>query len=111
MCLSMLGAAEGRAKLGLAPQEPITITSAAKIPKEVDEIILSRCSMCHAREPVWAGLAMPPKGIQLETPDQIVRAANEIRVQAVLTPAMPPNNITQMTQDERRALAAWIATR
>jgi uncharacterized membrane protein len=68
-------------------------------------------SMCHAHEPVWAGLAMPPKGILLETPDQIVRAANEIRVQAVLTTAMPPDNNTQMTQDERRALAAWIATR
>jgi uncharacterized membrane protein len=54
---------------------------------------------------------MPPKGMLLETPDQIVRAANEIRVQAVLTTAMPPNNNTQMTQDERRALAAWIATR
>jgi uncharacterized membrane protein len=85
--------------------------STANIPKDVDEIILSRCSMCHAHEPVWAGLAMPPKGILLETPDQIVRAANEIRVQAVLTTAMPPDNNTQMTQDERRALAAWIATR
>ena len=65
--------------------------------------------MCHAREPVWAGIVMPPKGILLETPDQIVQAAQEIRVQSVLTMAMPPNNITQMTQEERRALAAWLA--
>jgi uncharacterized membrane protein len=111
MGLSMLGAAEGRAKLGLAPQQPVTVASTTTIPKEVDEIVLSRCSMCHAREPVWAGLAMPPKGILLETPDQIGRAAGEIRVQAVLTTAMPPNNITQMTPDERHTLAAWIATR
>ena len=43
--------------------------------------------------------------------DQIGRAAGEIRVQAVMTPAMPPNNITQVTRDERRTLAAWAATR
>jgi uncharacterized membrane protein len=54
------------------------------------------------------GLAMPPKGVLLETPDQIRRAAHEIRVQAVLSNAMPPNNITQMTPDERRTLAGWL---
>jgi len=107
--VSMTGSPTGRAKLGLAPLKPVKMASAAKIPKDVDEIILTRCSMCHAREPVWAGIIMPPKGILLETPDQIVRAAHEIRVQSVMTTAMPPNNITQMTQDERRALAAWLA--
>ena len=106
--VSMLGSPAGRAKLGLTPLKPVKIASAAKLPKDVDEIILTRCSMCHAREPVWSGLAMPPKGILLETPDQIVRAAHEIRVQAVLTAAMPPNNITQMTQGERQVLASWL---
>ncbi|MBX9826594.1 MAG: urate hydroxylase PuuD [Xanthobacteraceae bacterium] len=109
--ISMLGSPAGRTKLGLMPLKSVEVTSAARIPKNVDEIILSRCSMCHAREPVWAGIVMPPKGILLETPDQIARAAHEIRVQSVLTTAMPPNNITQMTQEERRALAAWLAKR
>ncbi len=36
-------------------------------------------------QPVWAGVGSPPNGILLETPDQIVRAAHEISVQAVLT--------------------------
>ena len=107
--VSMLGAPVGRARLGLAAEQPAKVASRAKIPGDVDEIILTRCSMCHARAPVWAGLALPPKGIVLETPDEIVRAAHEIRMQAVLTTSMPPNNITQMTQDERRALAAWIS--
>jgi uncharacterized membrane protein len=35
----------------------------------------------------------------------------EIRVQAVLTQAMPPNNVTQMTANERRVLAAWLESR
>jgi uncharacterized membrane protein len=29
----------------------------------------------------------------------------------VMTNAMPPNNITQMTRDERLVLAKWLATR
>jgi uncharacterized membrane protein len=107
--VSMLGSPAGRGKLGLAAERPVKIASEARVPKEVDEIILSRCSMCHAREPVWAGIGMPPKGVRLETADQIVRAAHEIRVQSVMTHAMPPNNITQMTIDERRTLAAWLA--
>jgi len=109
--VSATSAPSGRARLGLAPLAPVEVSSAARIPKEVDDIILSRCSMCHAREPVWADLAMPPKGILLETPDEIRRAARAIHMQAVQTHAMPPNNITEMTQDERDVLAAWLAAR
>ncbi len=80
-------------------------------PAEVVEIVTSRCAMCHAREPVWAGIALPPKGIILETPEQIARAAAPVRLQAALTAAMPPNNITEMTPAERRVLAGWNAGR
>ncbi|HEX8165660.1 MAG TPA: urate hydroxylase PuuD [Beijerinckiaceae bacterium] len=72
--------------------------------------IQSRCSMCHAREPLWPGIATAPKGVRLERPQDIARHAQEIRLQAVLTHAMPPNNLTAMTLDERRAVAAWLAT-
>jgi uncharacterized membrane protein len=109
--VSMTGSPAGRAKLGLKAEKPVKVASAATIPANVDEIITSRCSMCHAREPAWEGLAMPPKGILLETPDQIVRAAGEIRVQSVLTAAMPPNNVTQMKVEERLALRDWLAKR
>lgn len=71
--------------------------------------IQSRCSMCHASEPVWAGIAVPPKGVRLDTPALIARHAEAIRIQAVLTHAMPPNNLTEMTADERRSVAAWLA--
>jgi uncharacterized membrane protein len=77
-----------------------------------DEALLaiqSRCSMCHAREPGWPGIAVAPKGVRLETPEDMARHAREIRVQAVLTHAMPPNNITHMSLDERRALGAWLS--
>jgi uncharacterized membrane protein len=73
--------------------------------------IQSRCSMCHAAEPVWEGIPIAPKGVRLDTPEEIERHAEIIRIQSVLTHAMPPNNITEMTLDERRAVATWLAAR
>ncbi len=75
---------------------------------QVEEIVLIRCSMCHAAEPVWEGVPRPPKGVVLETPEQIRRQARAIALQAVHTDAMPPGNITEMEESERRVLAAWI---
>src|SRR5215210_6403671 len=71
--------------------------------------IQSRCAMCHARAPLYPGIAIAPKGVRFDTPDDIARQAREIRIQAVLTHAMPPNNITAMSLDERRDVAAWLA--
>jgi uncharacterized membrane protein len=75
------------------------------------EVIASRCSMCHAPEPAWQGIGIAPKGVRLDTEQEIARQANAIRVQAVLTHAMPPNNITEMTDEERGKVAAWLASR
>jgi uncharacterized membrane protein len=76
---------------------------------EIENIVLSRCSMCHAAEPVWAGIAAPPKGVRLDTAELIRKHADQIRLQATLTHAMPPANLTELSPEERRILAAWIA--
>ncbi len=78
-------------------------------PAAVEEIVLSRCSMCHAAEPVWEGIALPPKNVVLETPEEIRLQARAIDLQVVRTHAMPPGNITEISEEERRVLAAWIA--
>ena len=44
----------------------------------------------------------------LDTPEHIARFAPAIRQQAVLTHAMPPNNFSGMTDDERAVLARWL---
>lgn len=85
--------------------------AAAAVPKDVDDIVTSRCSMCHSAEPVWRGILHPPKGVRLDTPLEILRNRPTIHLHTVLTNAMPPNNITDMTPDERRVLAAWVAKR
>lgn len=109
--LSMLTSPTGRERLGLKSLRPVKTAQATTVPKAVDEIVVSRCSMCHAAEPVWSGIASPPKGVLLDTADEINRQRSAIQMQSVLTTAMPPNNITGMTRDERRVLAAWIAGR
>ena len=74
---------------------------------KVHDIVLGRCSMCHAAEPVWDGLLWPPKGIRLETEAQIARQAREIYLQAGLSHAMPPANLSFLEDDERATIIAW----
>jgi uncharacterized membrane protein len=74
-----------------------------------ESIVVGRCAMCHAREPAWEGLRRPPGNVVLETGDDVVRHARAIELQAVRSSAMPPGNVSFMTDDERRLLAAWLA--
>ncbi|WP_420849842.1 urate hydroxylase PuuD [Paracoccus siganidrum] len=74
----------------------------------VADIIVGRCSMCHAREPVFEGIHHAPKGVFLETRGDIARLAREIYVQSGLTDAMPPANITWMEQEERQQVIRWF---
>ncbi|WFU38763.1 urate hydroxylase PuuD [Bradyrhizobium sp. CB82] len=74
----------------------------------VEEIVMSRCSMCHAAEPVWADIVTAPKGILLDAPEHIQRNIRLIGRVAAWSSAMPPGNITGMTGEERAVLAAYI---
>ena len=71
------------------------------------ELVIERCSACHAREPVWDGLAFAPKGVYLETEAQILKMANEIYWQSAASRAMPPGNIIWLDDEERALLSEW----
>ena len=76
---------------------------------KVEDIVISRCSMCHMAEPVWDGINVPPKGVMLDTPEAIRLHARQIYVQAVMTHAMPPGgNITEISDADRKVLASWV---
>ncbi len=75
---------------------------------EVRDIVLGRCSMCHAAEPGWPSIATAPKRVVLETDAQIARHAREIFLQAGLTDAMPPANVSFIEPQERALLRAWF---
>jgi uncharacterized membrane protein len=100
-----------RASFGMSelPDRPV-LANAPQAPDEVAAIVEGRCSMCHGADPSAYGLSMAPKGIYLDTPEAIAKNAEEIRVQAVLSRAMPPNNITEMEPEERETLGKWLAT-
>jgi uncharacterized membrane protein len=76
---------------------------------QVAQIVMARCSMCHASNPVWAGIDVAPDGVLLDRSDRILARARLIDLNAVRSQAMPPGNITEMTLAERRTLAAWFA--
>ena len=71
------------------------------------DIVLGRCSMCHAAEPVWPGLHWAPKGVALETPGDLTRHARAVYLQSGVSHAMPPANLSYMEKDERAAIVAW----
>lgn len=110
MWISSAASPLGRERLGLAPL-PAVVAHGPQAPEAVSNIITGRCGMCHAREPSWAGIAIAPKGVLLDTPQAIARQKDAIRMHSVITHAMPPNNITLITPEERRVLAAWTGVR
>ncbi|KMK65324.1 urate hydroxylase PuuD [Puniceibacterium sp. IMCC21224] len=77
---------------------------------EVHDIVMGRCSMCHAAEPAWDGLLWPPKGVRLETGAQIAHHAKVIYLQAGLSHAMPPANLSYMSEEERAKIRKWYAS-
>jgi uncharacterized membrane protein len=95
---------------GAGPRETTTGAHAERVNvTAAHDAILSRCSMCHMPEPIWPGVHAPPKGVLLDGPDNIHRHAHLIEINAVRSRAMPPGNITEMTDQERHVLAAWLA--
>lgn len=75
---------------------------------DVVTIVQGRCSMCHAAEPGYEGVHVPPKGVVLETPAQIASEARRIYIQSGLTHAMPPANVSYMEPAERAAIVEWF---
>ncbi|MDB5639547.1 MAG: cysteine desulfurase [Bradyrhizobium sp.] len=102
VAIALLSAAGPRdIKTGSLPA-PVTFAN-------VEEIVLSRCSMCHGAEPVWASIVTAPRGILLDDSDHIRRAARLIGRNAAWSSAMPPGNVTEMTGEERAMIAAWLS--
>ncbi|NKF24240.1 urate hydroxylase PuuD [Solimonas marina] len=83
-------------------------TAATPTLAAVQQIVEQRCVLCHAQHPKFAGFTAPPKGIALETADELRTNAALIR-QQLASRAMPLGNITQMTDTERQTVLDWIA--
>ncbi|MBN9237615.1 MULTISPECIES: urate hydroxylase PuuD [Phyllobacteriaceae] len=82
-------------------------TASAHFPA-VRDTVLGRCSMCHTPEPAYEGIYHAPKGVVLDNDAAIAEHAKEIYLQAGRSHAMPPGNVTQITDKERALLVTWF---
>ena len=97
-------------------------------------LAITALALCHGPRPIWSarilcrgpadlqgtlpilprakptqeGFAAPPKGVLLETPEEIRARAAMINQQVWITRVMPPGNLTHMTDAERRLIARWF---
>ncbi len=74
---------------------------------EVNDIVMGRCSMCHSAEPVWQGIFWAPKAVEFNAPEDVARYAREIYLQAGVSRAMPPANVTELDDADREKIAKW----
>lgn len=75
---------------------------------EVRVVVARRCAPCHSSAPTYSAFPTAPKGVLLDTPDQIRSAAPRMLAVAVESQTMPLGNLTGMTPGERELLGKWI---
>jgi len=75
---------------------------------QIRPIIDARCLACHSARPTFDGFDVAPKDIRFDTPSEIRKHAGEIKKATVDTDTMPLGNATEMTDEERVLLGAWI---
>ncbi|HWA84867.1 MAG TPA: hypothetical protein VG710_01480, partial [Opitutus sp.] len=76
--------------------------------ERVRAIVGQRCVTCHSPAPTFPGLAQPPAGVVLNQPAGIAQNAQRIYQQVVVTRIMPLGNATQMSDEERAVISAWV---
>lgn len=102
--------------LSTVPRDDMEVTGQTKLQQhfastkgfqQVSDTVMGRCSMCHADEPAWEGMIVPPKNLRLETNNQIAAHAREIYLHAGRSHAMPPGNVSGITGKERQQIVQW----
>ena len=105
MPLWLLGAAAAGAvalAFALEPEEkPVAVFIEGVSDGQAELVVADRCRSCHVGNSA-------PLGVRLETIEQMRRRAGDIARQ-VESRAMPPANVTGMTDQERTLLVTWAA--
>jgi len=68
---------------------------------QVQKVLEQRCYLCH-------GAAMQMKNVRLDSPEQLKLHAPAVYQQAVVAKAMPMNNATHITDEERALIGRWF---
>ena len=75
---------------------------------QVLSILGKHCVMCHSPRPSHDGFDAPPKGVVLLSIDDVLKNKDQILAQTVNGDAMPLGNETNMTDQERAELGAFL---
>jgi uncharacterized membrane protein len=70
--------------------------------------VQTRCAMCHTVEPAWPGVYEAPKNVVLDNDIAVANHAKDIAMQAGYAHAMPPGNVSEMTDEERALIVTWF---
>ena len=106
--LPLIGTALAFALIVTQPQR-LVLFQGEVTDQEALSIVQTRCAACHAENPTDATIKVAPKGVHLETLQDLKRYAAQINVQAVQNKAMPLANRTGMLEEERAKLGTWIS--
>ncbi|MEM1152333.1 MAG: urate hydroxylase PuuD [Pseudomonadota bacterium] len=71
-------------------------------------IVRERCASCHAEAPTDDVFTVAPGGVYLETVDQMIQWAPQIKARSVDSHDMPFMNKTGMTDAERAIVGQWV---
>jgi uncharacterized membrane protein len=94
--------------IAMAPRRQTTALQTPVTFSQIQPVIAGRCQPCHSAQPTQPGFLEAPAGVIFDRPEQIVARAQQINQQAVVTRNMPLSNLTNITQDERDLLGAWV---
>jgi len=89
-----------------AQQDPAEL--ADPVLKDIYGIVQERCTTCHSASPTSEDFISAPLGFMLDTLAQLRAKADLVYQRTNVTKDMPIANITEMTDDERERLAAWL---
>jgi len=71
-------------------------------------LVHRHCVACHSDQPTVAAFPIAAGGIELDTAEQMQHYAERIKVRVVEDRDMPLLNKTEMTDQERALLGAWV---
>ena len=91
----------GRAASGSGLTVDATKATAAIGYAQIQPVIANRCYGCH-------GQAMQMKNIRLDSATLLAQNAQAVYQQSVVLRAMPMNNATQITEEERALIKKWF---
>lgn len=83
-----------------APVQAVAVPATVSY-AQIKPVIEQRCTMCH-------GEALQSKNVRLDSPDALKQHAQAVYQQAVVTRAMPMNNATGLTEEERALIGQWF---